>query len=151
VLGDAVCSLNPVYAQGMTVAALAALALDRTLRRPRLSGARLARRFQRALARAQATPWLLATAEDFRHPTTEGPRPGPTSHLMHQYIDRLQLVATHSPAVHGALIEVLNLLRPPVALLAPRLALQALLVHRRARGSIRCTSRSGPGSGPMVP
>jgi 2-polyprenyl-6-methoxyphenol hydroxylase-like FAD-dependent oxidoreductase len=33
VLGDAVCSLNPVYAQGMTVAALGALVLDRSLRR----------------------------------------------------------------------------------------------------------------------
>jgi 2-polyprenyl-6-methoxyphenol hydroxylase-like FAD-dependent oxidoreductase len=131
VLGDAVCSLNPVYAQGMTVAALGALVLDRSLRRPRMTGSRLARRFQRDLARAQTTPWLLATGEDFRHPTTEGRRPTPASHLMHRYIDRLQLVATDSPAVHRALIEVLNLLRPPVGLLAPRLVLQALIARRR--------------------
>ena len=131
VLGDAACSLNPVYAQGMTVATLGALALARRLRRPRSHGERLSRRFQHDLARVQATPWLLATAEDFRHPTTEGPRPGPGSHLMHTYIDRLQLVASSSPSVHRALMEVLNLLRPPVGLLAPRLALQALPVRRR--------------------
>ena len=131
VLGDAVCSLNPVYAQGMTVAALGALVLDRALRRPWLTGSRLARQFQRDLARAQATPWLLATAEDFRHPTTEGGRPAAASHLMHRYIDRLQLVATESPAVHRALIEVLNPVRPPVGLLAPRFALQALMTRQR--------------------
>jgi 2-polyprenyl-6-methoxyphenol hydroxylase-like FAD-dependent oxidoreductase len=126
VMGDAACSLNPIYAQGMTVATLGALTLNRCLRRPWLHGARLSRRFQRDLARVQATPWLLATGEDFRHPTTEGVRPGPGSHLMHRYIDRLQLVATYSPSVHRALIEVLNLLRPPLALLAPRLAVQSL-------------------------
>ena len=131
VVGDAVCSLNPVYAQGMTVAALGALVLDRSLHRPWRTGYGLARRFQRDLARAQATPWLLATAEDFRHPTTEGRRPAPVSHLMHRYIDQLQLVATESPAVHRALIEVLNLIRPPVGLLAPRLAVQALMTRQR--------------------
>ena len=127
VIGDAVCSLNPIYAQGMTVATLGAQALAQRLRRPRSYGARLSRRFQRDLARAQATPWLLATAEDFRHPTTQGARPGPASHVMHQYIDRLQLVATHSPRAHRALIEVFNLLRPPLGLLAPQLAVEALL------------------------
>ena len=131
VLGDAVCSLNPVYAQGMTVAALGALVLDRSLCRARRRGYRLALRFQRDLARAQATAWLLATAEDFRHPTTEGVRPPLGSYLMHRYIDRLELVAAESPAVHRALIEVLNLVRPPLGLLAPRLALQALMTRQQ--------------------
>jgi flavin-dependent dehydrogenase len=116
-VGDAVCSLNPVYGQGMTVAALSALALGRWLRRPTPT----ARQFQRRLRRTVAPAWLLATGEDFRHPTTEGGRPDLPTRLMHRYIDRLQLVATHSPAAHRALIEVLNLLRPPLSLLDPRL------------------------------
>ena len=61
VTGDAACAFNPVYGQGMTTAALGALALDETLREQRrrhpsgdLSG--LARRFQRRLAKANAAP-----------------------------------------------------------------------------------------------
>jgi hypothetical protein len=128
VLGDAACSLNPVYGQGMTVAAIGALVLDRSLRRlPPTGGARWAHRFQQDLARAQSTAWLLATGEDFRHPTTEGRRRTPGVWLLHRYIDRLQLAATHSPAVHKALIEVLNLLRPPASLVAPELLLRAML------------------------
>src|SRR5262249_19764425 len=57
VLGDAVCAFNPVYGQGMTVAAIAAETLDSCLRGHRgwypaghLDG--LARRYQRRLARA---------------------------------------------------------------------------------------------------
>lgn len=135
VLGDAACSLNPIYAQGMTVAALGALALDRALRRPGLTPARRSRRFQQDLARVHATPWLLATAEDFRHPTVEGTRPTPAVQLMHWYIDRLQVAACDSPAVHRALIEVLNLCRPPIGLVTPALLAQALLAHPLARTS----------------
>jgi hypothetical protein len=119
----------------MTVATLGALTLASCVRRPWLHGQGLSRRFQRDLARVQATPWLLATAEDFRHPTTEGGRPGPGSHLMHRYLDRLQLVATRSPSAHRALIEVINLLRPPLGLLAPPLLLQALRPARQLPGA----------------
>jgi 2-polyprenyl-6-methoxyphenol hydroxylase-like FAD-dependent oxidoreductase len=70
-LGDAVCAFNPVYGQGMTVAALGASALDACLHEQRhlrpagdLDG--LAKRFQKQLSRVVATPWLLATGEDFR-------------------------------------------------------------------------------------
>jgi hypothetical protein len=127
VLGDAVCSLNPVYSQGLTVAALAALTLDQSLRhRSHAVGTHFARGFQRALARTTSTPWLLATLEDFRHPTTAGSRPDVLTHLVHAYIDRLQVVATRSPAAHQALIATLNLLSPPLKLIDPRLALRVL-------------------------
>jgi 2-polyprenyl-6-methoxyphenol hydroxylase-like FAD-dependent oxidoreductase len=50
-LGDAVCAFNPVYGQGMSVAALEALALDSCLRQ---YGASLARPFQKQVARIVA-------------------------------------------------------------------------------------------------
>jgi flavin-dependent dehydrogenase len=76
VLGDAACTFNPVYGQGMTVAAAGALALAGCLRaqgqRGDLRG--LAARFQRRLARQLAPVWTLATNGDLRAPGTEGGR-----------------------------------------------------------------------------
>jgi 2-polyprenyl-6-methoxyphenol hydroxylase-like FAD-dependent oxidoreductase len=76
VAGDAVYTLNPVYALGMTAAAMGGLALDRSLkaqRRQRTAGdvAGLARRFQAELARTIAPIWALATREDRRWPATQ--------------------------------------------------------------------------------
>jgi len=77
VTGDAACAFNPVYGQGMTIAALGALALDETLReqKRRYADGRcegLSRRFQRRLAKVNSAPWLMATGEDFRYRETEG-------------------------------------------------------------------------------
>jgi 2-polyprenyl-6-methoxyphenol hydroxylase-like FAD-dependent oxidoreductase len=63
VLGDAACSLNPRYGQGMTVAALGADQLDRELSAARsLDGFSL--RFQRSLDRLLTVPWQMALLED---------------------------------------------------------------------------------------
>jgi hypothetical protein len=74
VVGDAVCRFNPVYGQGMTVSALAAVALGQALRGGiRAPGS--TRRLQAALADHRTTPWLLAAASDFRFPEVVGHRP----------------------------------------------------------------------------
>ena len=75
-IGDAACAFNPVYGQGMTVVALGAGELGVALkaqfaRRPDGSLAGLGKVFQQRLAKLSATPWLLATNEDFRWPTNE--------------------------------------------------------------------------------
>ena len=79
VIGDAACTFNPVYGQGMSAAALAAEALDRGLARhlARTGGdaAGVTADLQRAVAKANAGAWMVATGEDLRWPGTEG-RPG---------------------------------------------------------------------------
>ena len=75
VLGDAMCSFNPVYGQGMSVCALEVDLLGRLLTR---SGTRgklprgFAKTFFRGAAKIIATPWLLATTSDFLFPKTTG-------------------------------------------------------------------------------
>lgn len=72
VCGDAAYALNPVYAQGMTAAAMAGQALALSLeahRRANMTG--LARIFQQQLSRVVADPWRLAVREDKRWPATE--------------------------------------------------------------------------------
>jgi 2-polyprenyl-6-methoxyphenol hydroxylase-like FAD-dependent oxidoreductase len=140
VLGDAVSCFNPIYGQGMTTAALAALTLDRQLRAQRarhpdgaLSG--LGRRFQRALARANALPWLMATGEDFRVPAVIGARPGPLSRLFHSYFDGIIWACPHSAVTFVTFLQVAHLARSPLALFHPRIALAVTraAIKRRKR------------------
>jgi 2-polyprenyl-6-methoxyphenol hydroxylase-like FAD-dependent oxidoreductase len=138
VLGDAVCAFNPIYGQGMTVAAQSAVVLDHWLRRPDP-----ARGFQRALGKTVATPWLLATGEDFRFPSTEGGRPGLTTRLAHRYFDRLLEVSTVDETVAQAFLRVLHLLEPPSVLFRPG------IVARAARGPSRPLLTAPPTATPI--
>lgn len=138
VLGDAVCAFNPAYGQGMTVAARSALVLDRCLRdqRARHRGddlAGLAKRFQRALARSNALPWLMATGEDLRFPQTTGPRPGLAARLVQRYLDRVIRTSTDTPVVGRSFLRVAHLIAPPAELFHPRVLLPSL-VARGTRG-----------------
>jgi flavin-dependent dehydrogenase len=114
VLGDATSAFNPVYGQGMSVAGLGGLALQQWL----TTGGTCAA-FQRRLADVVATPWLLATSEDFRFPTTEGGRPGPLTKAMHRYLDRVLAVGTVDDVVFDTFIRVVHLVEPPTALFRP--------------------------------
>src|ERR1700744_5956533 len=71
VCGDAICSFNPIYGQGMTVAALEAAALRECLRR---GGADLPRRYFRASAKPIGVAWQMAATTDLTVPDVAGPR-----------------------------------------------------------------------------
>jgi len=92
VLGDAACQFNPIYGQGMSVAAIGAARLDKCLswqwrKHPdgRLEG--LARQFQQGLARDLWPVWLITTTEDLRTAgdTTPG-KHNPIVRLMQAYV-----------------------------------------------------------------
>ena len=134
VLGDAACAFNPVYGQGMTMAALGALVLresleaQRTRRGNTLNG--LAARFQRAVARLNKGPWLLATSEDFRSPLLDGARPGLSSRLMHRYLDRLIAHTTGDRDLRKVFLGVLHMINPPNALFRPDILAKVLFRPR---------------------
>ncbi len=138
VLGDAVCSFNPVYAQGMTSAFKQAMAMDQELRRcsgRSMSG--LWRRCFRAFGKIVDDPWLMVLAEDLRIPETVGKRTFKTR-LLAAYTERVHL-ATHSDSVvYGALLRVINLVQSPMALFHPGImwrVLKASLFAPRTPGS----------------
>lgn len=116
ILGDSVSAFNPVYGQGMTNAAQSALTLDKTLREATENAAR---RFQTALAKQNETPWLLATNEDFRFPTTEGKRPGLSLRFSQWYINQVIKTLVDEPKVFHVFSKVAHLLEPPTALFSP--------------------------------
>jgi hypothetical protein len=133
VLGDAVCSFNPIYGQGMTVAALEARTLDASLREQRLhhqgDGRWLAHRFRHAIAKQIAAPWTLATSEDFRYPQTQGRRPLGIG-VFHWYSRRVLELAAQDPQVALGFYEVLHMFKAPTALFAPKIMAKVLFKKR---------------------
>lgn len=127
VLGDAVCSFNPVYGQGMTVAAIEALALRDHLRRP---GGLDPRRLRRAIGRIVDTPWQVSTSGDLAFPGVVGPRPLPVR-LGNAYMAKVQHAATLDPEVTAAFMRVAGLIDAPTALMRPRMLLRVLRLARR--------------------
>ena len=139
VLGDAMCSFNPLYGQGMSVAALEAAAMSDCLRERRdLAG--LPRRFFRRAAGIIDGPWLLATGADFLYPGAAGKRPPGTGVLGWYNVNVLEL-SGHDPRVQTTFLQVMHLTRSPFALFSPAVLLP---VVKRALGlAPRATPAAG--------
>jgi flavin-dependent dehydrogenase len=129
VLGDAYASLNPLYAQGMTVAALEAMAL-RTDVVHGLDG--LADRSARSTARAASTAWDMSVSGDLRFPGVPGRRPLSTR-VLDVWVDRVVRAASTDAEVADAFLRTVNLLRRPESLLSPTLAVRVLRSRRTAQ------------------
>lgn len=115
--GDSICSFNPIYGQGMTVAALQAVALRECLG----SGDhQLAQRFYREAAGIVTPAWQLNAGGDLALPEIKGHRPL-AIRLLNRYVARLQHVAERDPAVAAVFMNVAGLVTPPSALLSPRI------------------------------
>lgn len=131
-LGDSICSFNPVYGQGMTVAAQQALVLQRHLRRP---GLLPTRGIICDFARVVDGPWEMARGADLALPAVPGRRPWP-QRLMTRYIARLHAGAAHDQWLATAFVRVSGMVDGPTALLSPRVALRVLWSFSRgARGA----------------
>ncbi|MFG2193327.1 FAD-dependent oxidoreductase [Streptomyces sp. NPDC048639] len=128
VTGDSVCSFNPVYAQGMTVAALGAMVLRRHLRAghapqplPYLSD----------LAREAVSPsWEANAVNDLQFAGVRGERTLKTR-MIQAYGRLVQAAAAHDPDVAHAFVRVLSLADPGTALMSPAVLLRVLR-HRTA-------------------
>jgi 2-polyprenyl-6-methoxyphenol hydroxylase-like FAD-dependent oxidoreductase len=144
ILGDAVCAFNPVYGQGMTIAAMGAMTLDQhlkeqALKQPDGSFVGMAHRFQKALAKLNETPWSLATSQDYRYRTTKGGAPSTVTRFMHRYMDLVSEVATYHIPTRRTLMKVFNLVQSPKSIFAPRVLLRLFLhvfARRQGKGKV---------------
>jgi 2-polyprenyl-6-methoxyphenol hydroxylase-like FAD-dependent oxidoreductase len=123
VLGDAACAFNPVYAQGMTTAALGAETLSQCLD---AYSPGFEKKFQKELARVIEAPWLLATSEDFRVRGTEGGSPRLKTRLMHRYMDQVIRLTTVNRNVRLAFLKVMHMLESPSTLFRPSVLMQVV-------------------------
>lgn len=131
VMGHAACAFNPVYAQGMTTVALTAQMLDRLLSRHfsrfwqfRIS--RLAHQIQRQIAQIQQHPWSMAIAQDYYYPQARV-LPMPMMRLRSWYQQQIWKLLPQSPTVHRTLMEVIHMLKPPIAMFSPLILWQVFL------------------------
>ncbi len=133
VLGDGICSFNPVYGQGMSSAALQVKALQNLLTERAdasqgLDG--LAPAFFSRAAEVIATPWALAAASDFAYPQTVGERP-PDAEDGARYSAALDALAADDVGVHRLVTEVFQLAKPLAALSAEPLRGRVLERQRK--------------------
>ncbi|MFF5788522.1 FAD-dependent oxidoreductase [Streptomyces sp. NPDC012693] len=114
VLGDAACSFNPVYGQGMTVAALEALVLREHLGR----GAVDPKAFLADIAGTIELPWQLSASADLGYPEVEGERT-PEWEAAGGYMAALHAAATVDGEVTATFMRVMGLVATPDALMSP--------------------------------
>jgi 2-polyprenyl-6-methoxyphenol hydroxylase-like FAD-dependent oxidoreductase len=142
VMGDAICSFNPIYGQGMTVAALEALALRDCLS---AGTTELSRRFFRATVKPIRQAWQLAAGGDLALPEIDGAQPLATR-LFNAYVDRIMTATEYDTTAGDQFFRVTALLDPATRLLRPAMLWRAAAANYRRRHHIpsaeaACTSK----------
>jgi 2-polyprenyl-6-methoxyphenol hydroxylase-like FAD-dependent oxidoreductase len=123
VMGDALCTFNPVYGQGMTVAAVQAEALEQQLARmDDPTTAAWEAGFQRRLERLLFIPWFMSTTEDQRNRRLANPRLH--TRILHGYFDLVLRGAVRDRTLHTAFLRIMHMLRSPFSLLSPLAAMR---------------------------
>ena len=118
--GDAICRFNPIYGQGMSVAALEAEVLKKLLTAHSDGLVGLAAAFFGEAAKLIDTPWWTAAIPDFLDPRAEGQCPPDLEDTLKLFAMLLKLAAQDA-TVHKLFLEVQNLLKPRTALRDPEL------------------------------
>ena len=122
-IGDSISSFDPVFAQGMTVAALEVEVLSECLRGYVNFDANFRRNYFQRIDSLVDVAWNLSSGENFRYPQTSGRRPLFYG-LERRYKSRL--LSSTDPFVIRGLYRVLTLSANPKILLDRRIVTKAL-------------------------
>lgn len=126
VFGDAICSFNPIYGQGMSVAALESEALAQSLDTDSVS----AKDFFRRASKVVDSPWSIAVGGDLRIPETKGPRSKGVD-FVNWYLAKLHKAAHRDAVASLAFLKVANLVESPPSVMHPKIALRVLMSSLR--------------------
>ncbi|MDX3537720.1 FAD-dependent monooxygenase [Streptomyces sp. MB09-01] len=130
-VGDSVATFNPLYGQGMTVAAQGLLAVRSLLRARGLAHPAFGREAQRAIAPQVATAWDLATSQDILYPGATGMKPRTGAGLLNAYVSRLMTGATTREALTAAFLQVITMSSTPTHWLKPSVVWNVLRASDR--------------------
>ncbi len=140
-LGDAVCSLDPAFAQGMAVALMETRVLDECLAEWSPTDPAFAKRFYQRIRPIVDVPWALTSGESQRFPELAGGRP-PHVTFLHWYMERIARLSGHRRDVHQRFLHVMHLLESPATLFHPRV-LGAVLFGKGSSGPSRSEAVQG--------
>ncbi len=115
-IGDAVASFNPVYGQGLSVAALEALELRHVLVED--GDDDLPRRFLARAGKVVEGAWKNAVGADFRFPQTDGSKP-PGTDLVNRYLARMVRRAQSDDRLADAFLDAMLMAAPASSLFRP--------------------------------
>lgn len=125
VLGDAMCSFDPVFGQGMSVASAEAVVMRRLIAS---KGVR-PKAIQAAFGGIIDDPWQLASAEAHLWSETHGWKP-PGVGLLHKFTARMHSAAAIDNDVYSAFLDVVHLDKRPTSLFRPRLLRKIMRASR---------------------
>jgi 2-polyprenyl-6-methoxyphenol hydroxylase-like FAD-dependent oxidoreductase len=126
-LGDSIAAFNPMYGQGMTVAALEAVALRDMLAR----GSLRPLQFLARAHRIEDVAWKISTGGDLRYEQVQGKRT-PDMKIMNRYLDRLTAAAQTDPVLARKFLMVAGFMERPESMFAPSIAWRVLRPRRPA-------------------
>ena len=120
VVGDALCAFNPIYGQGISVAACQAELLTKAV--THLSSARETRRWQARITKVTDFPWAVSTSEDLRYPSANG-RQTLVQRLTGRWTARMSRLAVGgNEACVRAFADAYHLMGSPARMFGPRVA-----------------------------
>ena len=120
VFGDAICCFNPIYGQGITLAAIEAEILRECLRQ---GNSDVRKRFYRESAKKIRAAWGTAVGSDLALPQVPGRRPL-SMRISNAYMDRILTATETDPIVAQQLLRVVWMLDGPIALFRPLIVLR---------------------------
>ena len=128
VIGDAFCRVDPVFAQGMSLAAMEAKALRELLSKGG-SKKQLTKKYYKKVSRIIDIPWLIALTEDFRFGTTIGSKPLGLPFLQ-WYVKKVVMACSYNKDVYTRFIQVLHLKSHPLSLARPEILAKVFKISK---------------------
>lgn len=131
--GDTICRFNPIYGQGMSVAAKEACLLRDLLQAAAENGQGPGSLTGEFLAQAQPiidAPWATAVIPDFRDPLTGGERPPDLEDAL-EFGAALRRLAYEDGEIHRLMLEVQHMIKPRSILQQPEIVERVKAVMAR--------------------
>jgi 2-polyprenyl-6-methoxyphenol hydroxylase-like FAD-dependent oxidoreductase len=126
-IGDTFCRIDPVFGQGMSIAILESLALQKLLKKHNRELEKVPTAFHKKAVKIIAPIWNMVITEDYRYPAAKGKKPFGLS-IQQWYAKNIFLLSSQNQEVYDSFIKVMNLVRPITSLMKPSI-LKVVLLH----------------------